>query len=98
MKCSILRQQGLRCLMAVFLTMFMLWGSSPAFAAANEPMPSVLPPQSTYINLKASGAVVNYSANPETLDKMVYDSLAINVMDEKKPEDQQQPGGHRTQL
>ena len=83
MKCSILRQQGLRCLLAVFLTMFMLWGSSPAFAAGNEPMPSVLPPQSTYINLKASGAVVNYSANPETLDKMVYDSLAINVMDEK---------------
>ncbi|WP_392886657.1 hypothetical protein [Eubacterium limosum] len=83
MKCSILRQRGLKCLLAVFFTMFMLWGSGPVFAESNEPMPSVLPPQSTYINLKASGAVVNYSASPETLDKMVYDSLAINVMDEK---------------
>ena len=43
MKCSILRQQGLRCLLAVFLTMFMLWGSSPAFAAGNEPILSVTP-------------------------------------------------------
>lgn len=81
MKDSMAKNRGVRRILAVLLTVLMLWGSSPVWAEGNEPMPSVTPPEASYVNLKASGAVVDYSTNPETLDKMVYDSLAINVID-----------------
>ena len=82
MKRLSLNKKGLKRLAAVLLTVLALWGSAPAFAEGDKPAPGVTPPLQTYINLKASGVVVSYSASPEVLDKMVYDSLAISVLDE----------------
>ncbi|WP_195268183.1 hypothetical protein [Eubacterium sp. 1001713B170207_170306_E7] len=84
MKCSVSQKREFKRILAALLTVLMLWGGGVVWAEGNDPVPSVTPPVLTHINLKATGAVVNYSANTETLDRLVYDSLAITVLDDNE--------------